>query len=226
MSMTAPGASAARVRVWDLPTRLFHWVLVALIAVLFASSEFQLLDMRWHIWSGYAVLVLLVFRVLWGLFGSQTSRFAEFVRGPSAIFAYIRSLFSTNPKVSIGHNALGGWSVMALLLCVLAQTVTGLFSSDEVEFDGPFVEKVSVRTVKLMTRLHHWNESVLVVLMTVHIVAVLVYLIVKRENLIAPMISGEKRVDAAPPLRFASGWRAAGLLLLSIAVVAALIWSS
>jgi len=221
-----PEGMTVPVRIWDLPTRLFHWSLVVLIVILFASSEFELLDMRWHIWSGYAVLVLLIFRILWGFIGSQTSRFGEFVRGPAAIIAYVRSLFSTNAKSIVGHNPLGGWSVLALLACVLVQTVTGLFSSDEVEFDGPFVEHVSVRTAKLMTRLHHWNESVLIVLIGVHVVAVLLYLVVKRENLITPMISGVRRIETAPELRFASAWRALALLLLSVAAVALMVWSA
>ena len=219
---TTPAGAAARI--WDLPTRLFHWTLVVLVALLFASSEFELLDMRWHIWCGYATLALVVFRVLWGFCGSQTSRFSAFVRGPGAVAAYVRSLFSTNAKVSIGHNPLGGWSVLALLVCVLAQAVTGLFSSDEVEFDGPLVEHVSVSTVKLMTRLHHWNENILVALIAVHVVAVLLYLVVKHENLIAPMISGRRRLPQRVALRFASTWFALALLLLSVAAVAALVW--
>ena len=221
MSGSGANQTAHATRVWDLPTRLFHWTLVALIALLYATGEFDLLDMRWHIWSGYATLALIVFRILWGVFGSQTSRFADFVRGPFAIARYIQSLLSTNKQVSVGHNPLGGWSVLALLLCVLVQAVTGLFSSDEVEFDGPFVAYVPVKTVKLMTRLHHWNQDVLLALIGVHVVAVLLYLLLKHENLIGPMLSGRRRLAESQSLRFASVWLA--LLVLSIAAVAALV---
>jgi len=212
------------VRVWDLPTRLFHWVLVALIVLLYATGEYGLLDMRWHFWTGYATLALLVFRVLWGFFGSQTSRFGDFVRGPFAVAGYVRALFSTNSQVSTGHNPLGGWSVLALLLSVSVQSVTGLFSSDEVDTDGPFVALASVKTVKLMTRLHHWNQNVLLLLIGVHVAAVLLYLLLKHENLIAPMINGRKRLPVSRPLYYASAWRAWALLLMSAVAVAALVW--
>jgi cytochrome b len=214
------------VRVWDLPTRLFHWVLVALIVLLYATGEYNVFDMRWHFWAGYATLALLVFRVLWGFFGSQTSRFRDFVRGPFAVARYVRALYSADSKVSIGHNPLGGWSVLALLLCVSVQSVTGLFSSDEVDTDGPFVAQVSVKTVKLMTRLHHWNQNVLLILVGVHVAAVLLYLLLKHENLIGPMISGRKRLQGARPLRFASVWLALTLLVLSLAAVSVLVWAA
>jgi len=226
--MTPDTQGKSDMRVWDLPTRLFHWLLVVLIALLYATGEFGMLDMRWHFWLGYATLALIVFRVLWGLFGSQTSRFAGFVRGPAAIIAYARALFSTSPQVSIGHNPLGGWSVLALLASVGVQSVTGLFASDEIDVDGPLAARVSTRTIKLMTRLHHWNGNLLLALIGVHIAAVLLYLLVKNENLIAPMLSGRRDFgpqDApAAGLRFASGRRALALFALSAGLVALLVW--
>lgn len=226
-----PGANspAARgVRLWDLPTRLFHWTLVLLVALSYATGEYGLLDMDWHFRVGYAVLALLLFRVLWGLFGSHTSRFAAFVRGPAAIVAYARALVSKNPQISIGHNPLGGWSVLALLASVGVQSVTGLFASDEIDVDGPLVPRVATRTVRLMTRLHHWNWNLLLVLIGLHVTAVLLYLLVKKDNLIAPMLSGRRVFGAgagqAAGLRFASGWRALALFGFSAGLVAALVW--
>jgi len=213
-----------QIRVWDMPTRLFHWTLVVLVVLLYATGEYGLLDMRWHFWLGYAVLALIIFRVLWGIFGSQTSRFGDFVRGPFAVAAYVRSLFSTNKQASIGHNPLGGWSVLALLMCVLVQAVTGLFATDEIDTDGPLVARVSTYTVKLMTRVHHWNENVLLALVGLHIVAVLLYLLLKHENLIMPMISGRKRLPKLQQLRFVSVWHALTLLALAVAGVALLLW--
>jgi len=221
--MNSSRDTAVDVRVWDLPTRLFHWTLVVLIVLLYASGEYDLLDMRWHFWAGYATLALIAFRVLWGLVGSQTSRFGEFLRGPIAVFAYIRGLRS-GAQAAVGHNPLGGWSVLALLLCVLLQAVSGLFASDDIDNEGPLVAHVSGYTVKWMTRVHNWNQNLLLVLIGVHIGAVLVYLLVKHDNLIGPMFSGRRRLVEPQALRFASTWLALALLALSAAAVAALIW--
>jgi cytochrome b len=222
--MTPGTEGKASVGVWDLPTRLFHWLLVVLIALLYATGEFGLLDMRWHFWLGYATLALIVFRVLWGLFGSQTSRFADFVRGPIAVGRYVKAQISTNEHFSVGHNPLGGWSVLALLLSVLLQSVTGLFASDGIDADGPFSGFVSGYTVKLMTRLHNWNENVLLLLIALHVAAVLFYLLIKHDNLITPMFTGRKQGVPSDTPRFASPWLALPLLLLSLAAVAVLVW--
>jgi cytochrome b len=222
--MTPDAQVKTGIRVWDLPTRLFHWLLVVLIVLLYATGEFGMLDMRWHFWLGYATLALTVFRVSWGLFGSQTSRFADFVRGPAAVGRYVKAQISTNAHFSLGHNPLGGWSVLALLLSVLLQSVTGLFASDEIDADGPFTASVSGYTVKLMTRLHNWNENVLLLLIALHVAAVLFYLLIKHDNLITPMITGRKQGAQSDTLRFASQWLALILLLLSLAAVAVLVW--
>jgi len=199
------------VRIWDLPTRLFHWALVALVAMQYATGEFHLLDMRWHFWFGYATLTLIAFRILWGLFGSQTSRFAGFVRSPRVVLAYVKEQFSTNPQHSMGHNPLGGWSVLILLTCIAVQIATGLFASDDIDTDGPLVVLASRRTVKLMTRLHDWNQNLLLLLIALHVIAVLMHLLLRRDDLIVPMITGRKRMPTAQPLRFKSGWVALGL---------------
>ncbi|MBS0556696.1 MAG: cytochrome b/b6 domain-containing protein [Proteobacteria bacterium] len=219
--MNAPPQSQ---RVWDLPTRLFHWSLVVLIGLQYATGEFHFLDMDWHFRFGYATLVLIAFRVLWGFFGSQTSRFADFVRGPGAVWRYLRESMSAHVPTRIGHNPLGGWSVLALLACVAVQAISGLFASDDIDTDGPLVAHVSGKTVKLMTRVHHWNENLLLVLIGLHIVAVLLYLLLKHDNLITPMFTGAKRVGAMRDLRFASSWLALVLVALCAALVATLVW--
>lgn len=211
-------------RVWDLPTRLFHWTLVALIALQYATGEFHFLDMRWHFWFGYATLALIAFRILWGFFGSQTSRFSDFLRGPRAVLRYLRESMRTSAPVRVGHNPLGGWSVLALLASVAVQAISGLFASDEIDTDGPLVAHVSDATVKLMTRVHHWNENILLILVCLHIATVLLYLIVKRDNLIAPMISGVKRTTQNQELCFASVWLALVLFAICAAVVMVLVW--
>ena len=208
-------------RVWDLPTRLFHWALVALIALQFATGEFGWLSMEWHYRFGYATLALLLFRIVWGFAGSQTSRFAAFVRGPRAVMRYLRAALSTNPQSGIGHNPLGGWSVLAMLLVLLVQTLSGLAASDGIDNDGPFVERVSPAMVRLATRLHSLGENVLLALIGLHIAAVLLYWVVKHDNLVLPMITGEKRVDAVP-MRVVSSWCALLVMLMATAIVLAL----
>jgi cytochrome b len=179
--------------------------------------------MEWHSRFGYATLALILFRIVWGFAGSQTSRFADFVRGPAAVARYVKQSSSAQSPLPIGHNPLGGWSVVAMLLCVLVQAVSGLFTSDGIDEDGPFVGSVSNATVKLATKLHHLGETALLVLITLHIAAVLLHWLLKHDNLIVPMITGRKRTEIPSPLRFVSGWRA--LVIFAIAGAAILVLS-
>lgn len=208
--------------IWDLPTRLFHWLLVVLIALQYATAKFHFLDMDWHFRFGYATLTLIVFRVCWGFFGSQSSRFRQFVRGPVAVVRYARSQFSTNPQVSIGHNPLGGWSAIVLIISVLLQAISGLFASDGVDTDGPLSDKVASSTVKIFSRIHVWNENILLVLIALHVVAIALYFVLRHDDLLTPMISGKKAI-AGQPMVFASLWRALLLLIISASAVTGLI---
>ncbi len=223
--MSAAEDGETGIRVWDWPTRLFHWALVVLIALQFATAEFDVLSMEWHYRFGYATLALIVFRVAWGFAGSQTSRFADFVRGPATVMHYVKELFSAPARkaAGVGHNPLGGWSVLVMLACVLIQAISGLFASDGIDEDGPYVDHVSTKTIKLMSRLHHLGETVLLVLIALHIAAVLLHWLVKHDNLTLPMLSGRKRIEAAQPY-FVSGWRALILFALAVAAVALLSW--
>jgi cytochrome b len=224
--MNTPSANKVLVRVWDLPTRLFHWALTALIVMQYATGEYHVLDMRWHYWLGYATLALIAFRVLWGVVGSQTSRFVDFLRGPDVVLRHIHAYVYQNPQSSIGHNPLGGWSVLALLACVLVQAVSGLFASDEISEQGLFADHVSAKTMHLMTKLHSWNQNLLLILIALHVVAVLLHLLLKHDNLIVPMFNGRKALTAAPRLKFVSAWRALLLLVVCAAAVAALVWGA
>lgn len=208
-------------RVWDLPTRLFHWALVVLIALQFATAEFGWLSMEWHYRFGWATLALIAFRIVWGFAGSQTSRFADFVRGPATVARYVATL-PKSPQVYLGHNPLGGWSVVTMLLCVLVQAVSGLFTSDNIDEDGPFVGAVSNETVKFATKLHHLGEDVLIALIALHIAAVLLHWAVKHDNLIGPMITGRKHADAPAPMRLVSAWWALAWFAAVAAAVFAL----
>ncbi|MBA8884199.1 cytochrome b/b6 domain-containing protein [Dokdonella fugitiva] len=209
-------------RVWDLPTRAFHWLLVALVALQYASGEFGFPSMRWHYLGGYATLALVLFRVLWGFFGSQTSRFGDFVRGPRAVLAYLAGLGRAEAPRRAGHNPLGGWSVVAMLASIAVQATTGLFASDDISEEGPLVARVSAATVDLMTRVHAWNRYVLLALVVVHLGAIAAYAL-RGTNLVAPMWSGRARDVDARALRFATPWLALMLAVLAAAVVWALV---
>lgn len=218
-----PTPVTSHIRVWDLPTRLFHWLLVALIALQYAGGEFGLLPMPWHYRFGYATLALLVFRVLWGFAGSQTSRFADFLRSPRSLLRYVADLARGRVARAPGHNPLGGWSVMLMLASVALQAISGLFSSDDISEEGPLVARVSGATVALMTRIHHLNRYALLLLIALHVGAIALYYAIRNENLVAPMLHGRARFERARALRFVSSWRALGLLVLSGAAVLALV---
>ena len=214
--------AAKKSLIWDVPTRLFHWLLVVLIALQYATAEFHFLDMEWHFRFGYATFALILFRLLWGVFGSETSRFSHFLRGPSAVIGHLRALFSTNPHVSVGHNPLGGWSVVVLLLCLTIQAITGLFASDGIDTDGPFADRVSGAASHWFTRVHDWNQNILLGLIALHVLAIVLYRVVRNDDLLSAMITGRRAVDGSS-LRFAGIGRAVFLFALSAAAVAALI---
>lgn len=217
------------IRVWDLPTRVFHWSLVLLVAFSGISGEFA--DelgsdfMQWHKLSGYAILTLLLFRLVWGLIGSTYARFANFVRGPSAVLAYAKGLKAKHAGGAIlGHNPLGGWSVV-LMLCVLSiQVGTGLFLfDDDLHVEAPLAKLVSNATSDMLKEVHETAFVVLLTLVVIHIAAIAFYLRVKGENLVVPMITGVKRVPVAITSAAAKGGSTLiGAIVLAIA--AAAVW--
>jgi cytochrome b len=209
--------------VWDLPTRLFHWALVMLIVLQYAGGEFDLLPMEWHFRLGYATLALIVFRVLWGFFGSRTSRFSDFVRAPATVTRYAVASLRGRANVAFGHNPLGGWSVILMLASVALQAVSGLFSTDDLTETGPLAARVSDGTVEWMTHVHHWNRYVLLLLIVLHVSAVLLLWTLRRENLVAPMLHGRTARDPGRQIRVAPLWRALVLLLLSSLAVGLLV---
>ncbi|MGA1382589.1 MAG: cytochrome b/b6 domain-containing protein [Burkholderiaceae bacterium] len=189
-------ADGPKVRVWDLPTRLFHWLLLAGVTTSFITVKLGGNAMIWHGRAGTFVLSLLVFRVLWGFIGSPTARFANFVKGPKAIWLYLRGV---SPKhLTLGHNPLGALSVVALLGLFLFQALTGLGTSDDIFFDGPLVQTLSSDTVSLLTSLHKSTEPFLLGLIALHLAAIAFYRLVKKTNLVRPMITGAKRFQTQP----------------------------
>ena len=210
------------IRVWDLPTRLFHWILVALIIAQWWTAE-QSSTMDYHVWGGYAVLTLVLFRLIWGFVGSETVLFSNFVRGPGAALLYAKALMRGETPHYLGHNPMGGWSILALLILLLIQAGTGLFANDDIMIEGPLYAWVSKDTSDWLTTLHRFNFNLLLAMIAVHLSAVFFYLLVKRENLIHPMLSGRKhlpleQIDRAP--RMANPW----LGLAALAVAALAVW--
>ena len=205
---------------WDLPVRLFHWALVLLLISQLVTASIGGNAMQFHAFGGYAILTLVVFRVLWGFCGGTHARFRDFVHGPGPVIRYAKSLHRGPHPSHRGHNPLGGWSVLALLGSLLVQASTGLFANDDVMMEGPLAKHVSNRASEIATAIHDVNAAVLLTLIAVHIAAVLFYLLAKKENLIAPMITGRK--PSCPPdesARYGNIWLAALLLGCSAATV-------
>src|SRR3954463_15321955 len=175
-----------RVRVWDFPTRLFHWALAILVVFSFASGKLGSSWMPWHLKSGYAILALLLFRLAWGVVGSDTARFSRFVRGIRAASTYARTLLARSPAPFTGHNPLGGWMVVAMLGALLAQAATGLFADDDIRTQGPLAEMAAQATVRLRTRIHSANEWLVVGLVVLHVAAIAIYQWALRRDLIGP----------------------------------------
>lgn len=221
--MTAERRSGSRVTIWDLPTRLFHWSLVLLIAAAWWTQEQD--DSELHSRIGYAVISLLLFRLGWGFVGSDTSRFASFIRGPRRALLYLREMFGSAPAAGhVGHNPIGGYSVAAMLACLAVQTGTGLFIYDGDFFWGPLNDLVSEDTADVLEEVHEFNFNLLLGLIGLHIAAILYYRLAKKQDLVRPMISGEAELPAGTPRpRIASVWLALLILCLSAAAAYALL---
>jgi len=182
--------AAPATRLWDVPVRIVHWAFVVLMPLLWWTAEEGQLDR--HKTIGLTMIGLIVFRLIWGVVGSSTARFAKFISGPHTVLAYLRGTGEKTPIV--GHNPLGGFSVIALLLVLLTQASIGLFAQDVDGIEsGPLSYLVDYDTADLAREIHHAMFNVILGLVALHVVAILFYLIVKRQNLITPMITGTKR---------------------------------
>ena len=179
------------IRVWDLPIRVFHCLLVLCIIGSVVTVNIGGNAMQWHAYFGYSVLTLLIFRITWGFVGSTHARFVSFFPSLQNILNYLQG---HAPRV-LGHNPLGAISVIALLLVLSIQALTGLFVDDEIAFQGPIAKYVSNSTVSLLSEVHKWNHWLIYILITIHIAAIIYYQKFKGEDLIKPMISGDKEID-------------------------------
>jgi cytochrome b len=218
-----------KIGLWDLPTRLFHMAIIGLVGFSWYTAEnmhvftFGMQDglslFELHVWSGTTLLVLIVFRLLWGVVGSTTSRFSYFVKGPGSILAYLRG---AQGAAGFGHNPLGALSVLALILLLLAQPIIGLLSAEDTfGLEGPLSHLVTQSNSYWFAGIHDILFNVLLAFLALHITAVIYYIVVKKDNLITPMITGQTQKNAPEGLEFSSLWRALAVL----AIAATIVWT-
>jgi cytochrome b len=211
-------------KVWDAPTRLVHWGMAFCVAVSWWTVENKHMD--WHYISGLTLVGLLVFRLWWGFAGPETARFARFVKGPRAVTGYLRKLAKPDYRAAFGHNPLGALSVVAMLLALMAQVTFGLFASDTDGLEsGPLSRYVDYEVSEKAADLHADMFNILLVLIALHIAAIAFYLVVKRSNLVGPMLTGRR--DAADNVEGpANGIRATPLwrLVLGAGLAVGVVW--
>lgn len=192
----ADGDALVRRKVWDIPTRLFHWALVGTVLTgLYLGEYRQFSTIQLHFYFGYATGALIAFRLLWGLFGPAHARLSGLFPSPKSLFSYLGNLFARRPSGVAGHNPLGALSVLAMIAALSVQVVTGLCSEDDGLFSqGPLVEYLDASLVLKMTAIHHWSSRVVMALIVLHLAAILFYRFWKREDLVTAMVTGWKTV--------------------------------
>lgn len=206
------------VLVWDAPTRLFHWLVVVLVTAAYVTLKLNWID--WHVRVGEALLALLIFRLLWGCFGSETARFRRFLASPAAALGHLRHLFRRDDDTQVGHNAAGGWMVMLLLALLLIETLSGLYLNNDIADEGPLSEWVPAWLANAIASVHALGWDVLLAAVVVHVLVIALYAVVKGHNLVRPMLTGYKPLPpsvAVPQQR--PTWLALVLLAVGAAVV-------
>lgn len=219
----APIHADTPVRVWDLPTRLFHWVLVLAVIGLVITGNVGGSLIEWHMRLGMGVMALLAFRVVWGLVGGRWSRFTSFLYAPGTVLRYLRGAPTPGVHTDVGHNPLGAGSVFALLALLILQVASGLVIDDEIATQGPLYKFVETATSAAATAWHKGpGKLLLIVLVLLHIGAIVFYRVKKQKNLVGPMITGDKALPAdVPPSRDSAATRVFALVLLLACLAAA-----
>ena len=185
------------IKVWDGATRLFHWAIVVLILCAWATQRFD--RMEWHVWTGYTILTLLLFRIAWGFIGSDTARFIRFLRSPVSALRHLAHITRREADREVGHNAAGGWMVLVMLALIGIQAGTGLFANDDANTEGPLMHFVSKDQSNWLSHIHSLNFTLIEIAIALHIVAILAYAVLKRQNLVRPMILGTKPMPPGTP---------------------------
>jgi cytochrome b len=214
--------STRLVKVWDAPTRLFHWVIAGLVGFSWFSMHESWMEL--HFLSGYTILALLLFRLVWGFVGSDTARFARFLRSPLAALRHLRRIGRREPDREIGHNAAGGWMVLLMLALLLVQALTGLCANDDIMNEGPLAHLVGKSWSNWLSHVNSINFTLIEIAVGLHVLAVLTYAVLKRQDLVRPMITGRKRLPAGMRAPYiVSVWLAVALLVLAAGAVALLV---
>jgi cytochrome b len=213
-------SNASRVvRVWDAPIRLFHWLVAVLVAAAYVT--WRLNWMVWHGRVGDVLLALLLFRLLWGFFGSETARFSRFLTSPRAAVQHLASALVREPDRQVGHNPAGGWMVFFLLVLLLAETLTGLYVANDIADVGPLTGIVPAPVANAISDAHSIVWDILLAAIVLHVLAIIAYAAVKGQNLLLPMVTGTKVLPASVrPPSIASPALAAFLLAGSAAAAA------
>ncbi len=218
MTTSTPHSPTRRLRVWDLPTRIFHWLLAFSVVSALISGEVGDAALVWHFRLGYCIIALLLFRIVWGFIGGHWSRFQQFLYSPKTILAFLRG--QSKPEYEMGHNPLGSLSVWGLLFLLGAQVVTGMMSDDEIATQGPLVQFISSATASLATNYHrHFGKVIIIALIALHVTAILFYLHKKKQNLVRPMLLGDKEVSreqALPESQDGAAQRITALVIFAL----------
>lgn len=218
------------IRVWDLPTRLFHWALVCLVIASVVTGKFNSIlgpgSLEWHKRSGLAILALLLFRFVWGLAGGTHARFANFLRGPRDVIAYARGLFAGDAaSETAGHNPLGGWSAVAMLVAIALQACAGLFLiQEDFAFEGPLAHLVSRAVSDRLGAIHQANFYAIAALVALHVAAIVFYTVVKKQDLVGAMVSGRKSLAPGREGEASRGGGAVAAIAVAIASATA-VWA-
>jgi cytochrome b len=210
--------------VWDLPLRLFHWLFAASIIACWITAEAGFDWMPMHFWLGYWTIGLLIFRIIWGFTGPRHARFSSFLASPAAMWRYLRSMTNGGTITTVGHNPLGGIMVIVMLVLVTIQSVTGLFATDEIVWSGPYSPAVSKDSARTLTTLHHTNSNWILAAVALHVMAIAFYGIVKKQNLVASMLTGRKPATLVPEHEAISSSELLKAMIVTLISTGAVYW--
>jgi cytochrome b len=202
-------------RVWDAPTRLFHWAIAVLVCTAWLTQRLNWMGL--HMLNGCTVLSLLLFRLAWGFVGSDTARFSRFLKSPLTALHHLSRLHRREPDTEIGHNAAGGWMVLVMLVLLAVQVGTGLCANDDVMTEGPLFKYVGKEWSDWLSHIHGVNFRLIVIAVVLHLAAIAAYAVMKRHDLVRPMITGRKLL----PARMTPPAMASPLLALVLFAIAA-----
>jgi cytochrome b len=210
--------------VWDLPLRLFHWLFATSIVASYVTAKLGFDWMQWHFYLGYGTIGLLVFRILWGFFGPRHARFSSFIRNPSAIWLYVKHMLNRDSARTIGHNPVGGLMVILMLVLVAIQAATGLFTTDDVVWAGPYNPSVSSATASTLSTIHNINFNLIIAAVVLHVGAILFYALYKRQNLVVPMLHGHLPAALVPEHEAISNSQLIKALVVSLVASGFVYW--